>query len=498
MALPPPRFVAIPPSIWYTLRYMSLNGPGQPPINTSPQPRRPRARLFAAVITGYSIAVLVLALVMGLRLHGWARERIVQSSVVAWLEQQTAEAPVAVPAGATPAADAQVSIQVSTPTPAPDVTPTPAPINVLLLGTDERPDEGGPLRTDTMILLTLDPGGQSIGLVSLPRDLWVPIPNQGTTTKINMAYMLGEQNAYPGGGPQLAKDTVSSFVGRPVDYFVRVNFDGFREIIDLIGGIDINVPYTIHDEEYPTEDYGVEVFHLDAGLQHLDGVVALKYARTRHGDDDYSRSRRQQDIIRAVADKVLNAGMIPQLLANGPQLLMTAQNTIQTDIPIPTGIEMAKMVNGSSLREVRQLVLDSRYGEETYSSEGMWILMPDRTKVRTALEQFFTPGGESIASASGAALRVEVLNGTTQPGVAAATAELLKSQGWDVVSVGDADRKDYAQTIVINYAAPAASVQKISTDLSLEPSQATLDGLNAQAVVDVRIVVGSDLLPQLR
>lgn len=478
---------------------MALNNPGPSPVSPSPQPRRSKARLFTVVvIAGYSLAALVLALAFGIRLNSWARDRILQTSVVAWLEEQTTEAPLAVgpnPSGAVPGA--QTSIRVATPTPAPDVTPTPAPINVLLMGTDERPDEGGPLRTDTLILLTLNPADQSIGMLSLPRDLWVPIPGQGITTKINTAYMIGQQNGYPGGGPQLAKDTVSSFVGQPVDYYVRVNFDGFREIINLIGGIDINVPYTIHDEEYPTENYGVETFHLDAGPQHLDGETALKYARTRHGDDDYSRSRRQQDIIRAVADKVLNAGMIPQLLSKAPQLLMTTQNTIQTDIPIPTGIELAKMVNGSSLREVRQLVLDSRFGEETYSSEGMWILMPDRAKVRTALEQFFSPTSGSVASIGGSALRVEVLNGTAQPGVAAATAELLKAQGWDVVSVGDADRKDYAQTIVINYAAPPASVHKISTDLSLEPSLATLDGLKDQSEVDVRVVVGSDLLPKL-
>jgi LCP family protein required for cell wall assembly len=435
---------------------MALNGTGQPPIKSTPQPRRPKARLFAAgVIAGYSLAVLVLALVMGFRLHDWARERIVQSSVVAWLEQQTAEAPVAVAPGATPAAGAPARVEVATPTPAPDVTPTPAPINVLLLGSDERPDEGGAGLTDTMILVTLDQASQSIGMLSLPRDLWVPIPGLGTTAKINMAYGLGEQNGYPGGGPQLAKDTVSSFVGRPVDYFVRVNFVGFREIIDLIGGIEVNVPYTIHDEEYPTADYGIETFHLEAGLQQLDGETALKYARTRHGDDDYSRARRQQDIIRTIAKKVLDAGMIPQLLANAPQLMVSTQNTIQTDIPIAAAVELAKLVNNSALKETRQLVLDSRYGEETYSSEGMWILMPDRGRVRTALEQFFTPGGESVASANGASLRVEVLNGTTQPGVAAATAELLKSQGWDVVSVGDADRKDYAQRSTARATSPA-------------------------------------------
>jgi LCP family protein required for cell wall assembly len=467
------------------------------------QPRRSRARLIAVIATlAYSLVVLALAGVLGLRLNSWARERIVQTSILASFDEETSVAAAPTTGTlppATPVPDqsgAAAAVPSATPTPA--VTPTPAPINVLLLGTDERPDEGAPMRTDTMILLSLDPTGQSLGMLSLPRDLWVPIPGHNTTAKINTAYTIGAQTGYPGGGPQLAKDTVSSLIGRPVDYFVRVNFDGFREIIDLIGGVDINVPYTIHDEEYPTEDYGVETFHLEAGLQHLDGETALKYARTRHGDSDYSRARRQQDIIRAVANKVLNAGMIPQLLGNAPQLLVSAQNTIQTDIPIQKGVELAQLVNGSSMREIRQLVLDSHYGEETYSSDGQWILLPNRTQVRAALEQFFTPASTAVAATTGGPLRVEVLNGTTSQGVAAATAELLKAQGWDVVSIGDADRKDYVQTIIINYAAPAASVQKISTDLSLEPNLATLNGLNAQAAVDLRIVVGSDLLPRLR
>jgi LCP family protein required for cell wall assembly len=478
---------------------MSSNGSQFRPVSPTPQPRRSKARLIAVSTTVvYSIVVLALAGVFGSRLNTWARERIVESSIVALLDERTSVAVAPALIAATPAPGEPGAAVVPTATPAPAVTPTPAPLNVLLLGTDERPDEGGPLRTDTMILLSLDPTGQSLGMLSLPRDLWVPIPGQGTTAKINTAYTLGAQNNYPGGGPQLAKDTVSSFIGRPVDYYVRVNFDGFREIIDLIGGIDINVPYTIHDEEYPTVDYGVETFHLEAGLQHLDGETALKYARTRHGDSDYSRARRQQDIIRAIANKVLNAGMIPQLLAKAPQILVSAQNTVQTDIPIPTGVEMAKLVNNSSMREIRQLVLDSHYGEETYSSDGQWILMPDRAQVRVALEQFFSPAAAAVAAANGGPLRVEVLNGTSQAGVAAATAELLKTQGWDVVSVGDADRKDYVQTIVINYAAPAASVQKISTDLSLEPNLATLDGLTAQSSVDLRIVVGSDLLSHLR
>ena len=465
------------------------------------EPRRPRERThgrrFAVSVTLlYAITVLSLAALLGLRMHDWARQRIVQSSILATIGTPIVSAADAV-ATEMAAPDLSGSAASQPQDAAPVVTPEPTPsfINILLLGSDERPDETGPSRTDTMILLSINPQEKTLGMLSMPRDLWVPIPGQNITTKINTAYGIGEAQAYAGGGAQLAKDTVSSLIGRPVDYFVRVNFDGFRELIDLIGGVDIVVASTIHDEEYPTADYGVETFHLDAGPQHLDGATALKYARTRHTDDDYNRARRQQEIIRAVADKVLSANMIPQLLPRVPQLLMTMQNSIETDIPIPVGLDLANLVSGSTLREVRQLVLDSQYGEETYSSEGAWILLPDRARVRVALDRFFgTASSAGTAAASADALRIEVLNGTTQPGVAASTAQRLEAQGWRVVSIDDADRKDYQQTIIINYAAPSTLIQKLSSDLGLNAAEATFSGLDRTSPIDIRIVVGQDLL----
>lgn len=451
------------------------------------------------------MAALSLALIFGSRLHDWARQRIVQMSVLAEVTEQVAPQPVAVDPQRAPAPDAEVpgAVQVAADTGTDRAAVAVQPVNILLLGTDERPDEYGPSRTDTMILLSVNPDTGAMGMVSLPRDLWVPIPSLGITTKINTAYQLGQLQDYPGGGAQLAKDTVSSFVGRPVDYFVRVNFDGFRQLIDLIGGVTVDVPYTIHDEEYPTQDYGVETFHLDAGLQLLDGETALKYARTRHGDDDYNRARRQQEIIRAVADKVMSAGMIPQLLGKAPQLLMTMQNSIETDLPVPLGIELAQGLQNGSTGEMERLVLDNRYGEETFSSEGAWILLPDRSKVRVALDSFYAPleaarGAQAIAMADPAAVRIEVLNGTSQPGAAARTAELLKEQGWQVTSIGDADRNDYAQTIVINYGVADNLVKQVSTDLSLAPEQSQLRGLAAATPVDIRIVIGNDILPVIR
>lgn len=443
---------------------------------------------------------------MGVRVHDWARQRIVQTSILA----EVAAEPVVAPPATTQEEAVQpvVEAPASNDEPVQSVAEAAEPetvdlLNILLLGTDERPDEYGPTRTDTMILLTVNPETGSMGMLSLPRDLWVPIPGLGVTTKINTAYMLGELESYPGGGAQLAKDTVGSFVGQPVDYFVRVNFDGFRQIVDLIGGVTVEVPTTIHDEEYPTADYGVETFHLDAGTQHLDGETALKYARTRHNDGDYNRARRQQDIIRAVAQQVMNAGMIPQLLGKAPQLLMTMQNSLETDIPVATGIELAQRFQNRAAGEVQQLVLDNRYGEETFSSEGAWILLPDRTRVRTALSAYFTAieaplGAQQVAIADPAAVRIEILNGTTLPGAAARTAELLQQQGWQVASIGDADRSDYSQTIVINYGAADAVAAKVSTDLSLEPAQAQINGLAASAPIDIRIVVGRDMLAILQ
>ena len=259
-------------------------------------------------------------------------------------------------------------------------------INVLLLGTDGRTDETDVPRTDTMILLTLDPQNQTAGMLSLPRDLWIPIPGLGYSSKINTAYQLGESVGYPGGGRQLTKDTVSSFIGQPVQYYVRVNFQGFEELIDLIGGVEVVVPATIHDEEYPTEDYGYQTFHLGSRARSiLDGETALKYVRTRNVDDDYSRRGGNSRSCAPSRTKCCVPTCCRHCLPKVPRLLYTMRSSIETDIPMAMQLELANYVRDASLREVRQLVLDSRYGEETYAENGAWILLPDRALVRSCV-----------------------------------------------------------------------------------------------------------------
>ncbi len=450
----------------------------------------------------YTLAVLGVALVTASWLYDWSRLRILGDSPLAeaadldfltsnWFKAPASTADVA----ASPDADAPVAEEVAA---EPEVT-VPA-INVLLLGTDARPDELGTPRTDTMILLSLDAQHQTAGMLSLPRDLWVSIPGFGYETKINTAYGIGEEARYPGGGAQLAKDTVSSFIGQPVQYYARVNFQGFVELVDLIGGVDLVVPETILDEAYPTDNYTTTTFYLEAGSQHLDGETALKYVRTRNVDDDYGRAGRQQQVLRAVVDKVLRADMLPTLVPAVPRLLTTMRSSVETDIPFNVQLDIANYVRSTSLREIRQLVLDSRYGEETYSEEGAWILRPDRSKVRTALAGFFAPpttAAGSVALADPTWVRIEVLNGTGEPGLAAVTRDMLQAQGWQVVSIGDADRNDYGRTIIINYGVPEDLVEKVGVDLELDPNLSRLHGLNTSAPVDVRIVVGRDFLDHM-
>lgn len=470
-------------------------------LSNSQQPHSLSGVRAVAVVIIYALLILGATVTGGYRLYQAARWAVVNSyPIVSAVAQPVADKLESHMAEAAAAVDASVQTAAATDS-TQSVSPALAPINVLLLGTDDRPDESGPPRTDTIILLTLDPQSNTAGMLSLPRDLWVPIPGYEFNAKINTAYGIGAKQG--DAGAQLVMDTVSQLVGRPVDYYVRINFQGFVQLVDLLGGIDLMVSKTIHDEEYPTADYGVETFHLDAGLQHLDGETALKYARTRHTDDDYGRARRQQEVIRAVADKVLRLDMIPTLLPKAWKLVSTMRSSIDTNIPIFVQYELAGYMQAAALQEIRQDVLDSRYGEETITEDAGWILIPDREKVRRALDHFFSPRIVDAATPEGATgdphwVRIEVLNGTGEPGIAARTRSYLEAQGWQVVAIGDADRGDYSQTLVVNYGVPDLIIERVRKDLELQSDFASLRGLNSAQPIDLRIVVGRDILPKIR
>jgi len=261
-------------------------------------------------------------------------------------------------------------------------------INVLVLGIDERTSQEGPWRTDTMIVLTLDPATRTAGMLSIPRDLWVSIPGF-EENRINTAHFIGDFKGYPGGGPALAKKTTQQNLGIPIHYYVRINFVGFERVIDTIGGVDIDVEEEINDPKFPDNNYGYDPLLIPPGRHHMDGRLALRYARTRHGSSDFGRIKRQQQVIMAVRDQVMQLGLLPRLLPRLPQLVDSMGDAIQTDIPIGELWGLAQLAREIDRDDIKGRAIDETMTVPITTPKGHQVLWPDREKIRPLIDELF-------------------------------------------------------------------------------------------------------------
>ncbi len=266
------------------------------------------------------------------------------------------------------------------------------PVNILLLGIDQREGESGPWRSDTMILVSLDPVNHTAAMLSIPRDLWTTIPGYGEG-RINTAHYLGDLHDYPGGGPALAKKTVWYALGVPVHYYVRVNFAGFEQLVDAIGGLIVEVPEEIYDTQYPTEDYGTTVLHIPAGVQHMDGKTALQYARTRHGSNDYARMERQQQILLAARDKVMSLD-IP--LSRIPTILELVGSSVQTDLTLEDMFALAEAARSIDPANIRSGVIDGSMTTTVVTPQGWMVEVADWDQVHALVNELFPPPGAAV------------------------------------------------------------------------------------------------------
>ena len=375
-------------------------------------------------------------------------------------------------------------------------------INILLLGEDRRPSEQGPSRTDTIILISVEPNFKTVSMLSIPRDLWVPIPGYGEG-RINTANIIGEKNGYPGGGPALAKKTVQYNFGVPVHYYVKINFEGFKRIIDLIGGIDIYVEKEINDPTYPAYDgYGYEPLYIPAGWHHMNGDLALKYARTRHGSSDFDRLRRQQQIIMAVRERVMSLDLIPKLLPKLPELAQSFSDSIQTDIPMDVILELAAIAREIEPQNIKRAVIDSSMCLSTVTPAGADVLIPLREKIRPLIEELFatpTPVVAQVLSqealekqrlaAEGA--KIVVQNGTGNEELTEKVVKFLLDKGFQVVAYGPADRTDYQHTVIVNYTYKNYTLEQLALLFNVRPEEIRHSPVNLNGI-DIRVIVGKD------
>jgi len=378
-------------------------------------------------------------------------------------------------------------------------------ITVLLLGIDERAQENGPFRTDTMMLLTLDSVAKTGGVLSIPRDLWVPIPGY-KDGRINTAHFLGDLYGHTGGGPALARDTVEYNIGVPINYYVRVNFQGFVTLVNLIGGIDIYVEKAIYDPTYPDYHYGYAPLAIEAGWQHFEGEMALKYARTRHGSTDFARSQRQQQVMLAVLERITSLNLLPQLAQNAPKLYETLEMAIQTDLALDQILALANVAMQVNREEIRFGVIDHTCTQAWVTPSGAQVLIPLREKMRIMRDYVFfadqpTPIPQpavniaaptlTLPAATPEVATISVLNGTGTAGLATSTADYLKAQGLNVPHIDNADRQNYAKSLVIlNRNKPMTAATII--ELLHIPTQAIVHGTDPNAAYDIVIILGAD------
>ncbi|MFN8483871.1 MAG: LCP family protein [Anaerolineae bacterium] len=298
-----------------------------------------------------------------------------------------------------------------TPTIAPPPPQAPAPnlsaapvwdrkgrVNILLMGTDEgRTCDDGLPRSDTMILVSIDPEAKRAYMISFPRDLWVAIPGRGIAgipneDRINTALVWGDLYRYPGGGPMLARATVEKNFGQPINYHAIINIDGLARVIDILGGVDIDVKNEVHDFNYPTADCGVKTIDIKPGMQHMDGERALEFARSRHESSDLDRADRQQQVLLAIRQKALQLDIIPKL----PALLGEYKNLVKTDLSPIEILALANLMKDIKSDSIERQVIDINMIHPWTRPDGAQVLIPDRAKIRAVFEKMFnTPSAAS-------------------------------------------------------------------------------------------------------
>lgn len=379
----------------------------------------------------------------------------------------------------------------------PDIEEEKERINILLLGIDQREGDAGSWRTDTMILISVDPATNSAAMLSIPRDLWVTIPGYGES-RINMAHYLGDAHGYPGGGVALAKKTVWYALGVPVHYYVRVNFSGFEEIVDAIGGVTINVDRAIHDESYPDGNYGTIVLDIPAGVQHMDGAMALQFARSRHGTGDYDRMGRQQQVIMAVRDKVLSLDMP---ISSIPKLVELAGEMVKTDLTLDEIMALAEIAKRVERSNIQSGIIDDNMTTTVITPEKWMVEVPDWAKVRQLVDDLFpalAPSAAPTPSLVKAQLvsegaRIEIQNGTLVTDLANDAAQALRAKGFNVVRIDNADRFDHDSTLIICYADMPYTIDRLADELDVPGEGVRHEIRPSGADIDVRIVLGRDM-----
>ncbi len=327
--------------------------------------------------------------------------------------------------------------------PAPDPWDGTSRVNVLIMGLDLRDAEtDNAPRSDTMILLSMDPLNNTAAAIAIPRDMWVAVPGFGYY-KINTAFRFGELYNLPGGGPELASRTVEEFLGVPVHFYAQIDFQAFVDFIDHIDGIKITLdaPFTIDRRgKWNTVT-------LEPGTYVFNGEYALAYARNRStAGDDFDRSARQEEVILAIRQRILEFDQLPHLVMKAPQIYEDLEAGIRTNMSLEQVIKLAWKASEIPEENITTVVIGPSYVTIETSPDGLSILKPIPDKIRLLRDEVLGGGGaigpmadgDLMALIAAESASISLQNGSSIPGLAETTSLWLQEKGFNVVQIGDA------------------------------------------------------------
>jgi LCP family protein required for cell wall assembly len=345
-------------------------------------------------------------------------------------------------------------------------------INILLMGIGGEGHDG-PYLTDTLMLVSIQPSTQKVSMISIPRDLLVEVPQRGWW-KINNVYYFGEKNEIGQGG-QLTSEVVSSFTGIPIHYNFLVDFSGFEKVIDELDGLKVDVERSFTDYQYPTDDYKYQTIHFEKGLQTMDGETALKYVRSRHGNNgeagDFSRSKRQQKILQALKERALSAKVLlnPKKIST---ILKTIEKHIDTNLELGELAELGKMSKDLDTQNLITVVLDDSPNGYLYAAKvnEAYVLRPrqdDFSAIKNLAQNIFAT--QEIATQKITA-NLEIKNGTATNGLAYRVSQEMKNLGYKILKIGNAPTQNYESTIIYDLTEEKNSetVKNIATRLNAQ------------------------------
>ena len=340
------------------------------------------------------------------------------------------------------------------PTPDPSAVGTLAPtlppwdgkgrLNILAVGVDAREGDGSSFNTDTLIVVSIDPETKQVAMFQVPRDMVdIPVPANARSLwgsvyggKVNSWYNQNRNRTdlWRGGSPttrgfNALKSLLGELYGLDIRYYVKVDFQGFRDAVNTIGGIHINVQMPVYESLYPSGEGALTRLYIPAGPQHMTGPEALQYARSRHRSTDFDRGRRQQRVLVSLKEQM----SVQAILANLDQLITDVGKSVKTDIPPSELPKMLALADGVDTRNIRSYVFSPfLYADEFLNSSRGYIITPNVPRIRRAVTEAFSVSAEVIAQRDRLGeeqARVWVYDASGRAGMSSRTAEYLAYNG---------------------------------------------------------------------